>query len=138
MSASASPKSKRRLAAPLTPKLVEAVRRGLPFADMESLRKALQLPLESLGVHLGIARATLHRRKAAGLLSPAESDKVLRFRRLLAQATETLGGVNEARAWLAAPQTGLGGSIPLTYAGTEVGAREVESLLGRIEHGVYT
>ncbi|WP_082407641.1 MbcA/ParS/Xre antitoxin family protein [Verrucomicrobium spinosum] len=38
---------------------------------------------------------------------------------------------------LNAPQTGLGGAIPLDYARTEVGAREVEALLTRIEHGVY-
>ena len=43
-----------------------------------------------------------------------------------------------ARQWLNAPQFGLGGAIPLEYAGTEVGAREVEDLLGRIEYGVYS
>jgi len=33
---------------------------------------------------------------------------------------------------------GLGGETPLEYAETEVGAREVEDLLGRIEYGVYS
>jgi uncharacterized protein (DUF2384 family) len=42
------------------------------------------------------------------------------------------------RAWLTCEQVGLGGEIPLAYAETEVGAREVEDLLGRIEHGVYS
>jgi uncharacterized protein (DUF2384 family) len=28
--------------------------------------------------------------------------------------------------------------VPLEYAETELGAREVEHLLGRIEHGVYS
>jgi uncharacterized protein (DUF2384 family) len=28
--------------------------------------------------------------------------------------------------------------VPLDYAETEIGAREVEDLLGRIEYGVYS
>ncbi|HWH91978.1 MAG TPA: MbcA/ParS/Xre antitoxin family protein, partial [Candidatus Binatia bacterium] len=33
---------------------------------------------------------------------------------------------------------GLGGAVPLDYASTETGAREVEDLLGRIKYSVYT
>ena len=32
----------------------------------------------------------------------------------------------------------MSGAVPLEYAETEVGAREVEHLLGRIEHGVFS
>ena len=32
----------------------------------------------------------------------------------------------------------VGGAIPLDYAETEVGAREVDDLLGRIKYSVYT
>jgi uncharacterized protein (DUF2384 family) len=35
-------------------------------------------------------------------------------------------------------QKGLGGKTPLEYADTEPGAREVEDLLGRLEHGVFS
>jgi putative toxin-antitoxin system antitoxin component (TIGR02293 family) len=61
----------------------------------------------------------------------------VRFARLLALAREVLGGEEHAREWLSNPQHGLGGAIPLEYAKTEVGAREVENLLGRIDQGVY-
>ncbi len=117
--------------------LVKVVQNGLKFDELEALRFKLGLPLEKLGEKLGIARATLHRRKAAGRLAPDESDKVIRFARLLAQATRVFAGVEEARQWLSFPQYGLGGAVPLDYARSEVGAREVETLLGRIEHGVY-
>ena len=46
--------------------------------------------------------------------------------------------LDDGRRWLTSPQVGLGGAIPLEYAETEVGAREVENLLGRIEYGVYS
>jgi uncharacterized protein (DUF2384 family) len=32
----------------------------------------------------------------------------------------------------------LGGAIPLEIAKTEVGAREVEQIIGRLEQGVFT
>jgi len=63
---------------------------------------------------------------------------VIRFSRLVRHATKVFGDVERAREWLKHPQLGLGGAVPLDYAGTETGAREVENLLGRIEYSVYT
>src|SRR5206468_8275267 len=54
------------------------------------------------------------------------------------QATKLFGGVEKARAWLKHPQYGLGGVVPLDYATTETGAREVENLLGRVEYSAYS
>jgi putative toxin-antitoxin system antitoxin component (TIGR02293 family) len=102
------------------------------------LQASLKVPMEKLVPRLGISKATLHRRKASGKLDPAESDRVVRFARLMGKAVEVLESENNARQWLTSPQFGLGGAVPLDYADTEVGAREVEDLLGRIEHGVYS
>jgi uncharacterized protein (DUF2384 family) len=35
-------------------------------------------------------------------------------------------------------QVGLNNAVPLEFAKTEIGAGEVENLLGRIEYGVYS
>ena len=118
--------------------LVKKVQSGLRFDELEALRSDLGLPLDQLAEKLGIARATLHRRKLSGRLSPDESDKIVRFARLFRQATEVFGTVDRARQWLSFPQYGLGGEVPLDYARTEVGARDVENLLGCIEYGVYS
>lgn len=120
------------------PRLIAALQAGLPVHELEELQSTLDLPIERLAPLLGISRATLHRRKAAGRLDPAESDRVVRFARLMGRAVEVLESEEHARRWLASPQFGLGGAVPLEYAMTEVGAREVEDLLGRIEHGVYS
>ncbi len=120
------------------PALAAVVTKGLPFSELETLREQFDLPLDRLAQYLGLARATVHRRKASGHLTADESDKVLRFARLLGQAAKVFGGVAAARQWLEASQYGLGGAVPLAFAGTEVGAREVESLIGRIDHGVYS
>jgi len=118
--------------------LAAVVTKGLPFGELEALREQLDIPLDRLTQFLGLARATVHRRKVSGHLNADESDKVLRFARLLGQAAKVFGGIAGAREWLRAPQYGLGGAVPLAFAGTEVGAREVESLIGRIDHGVYS
>lgn len=117
---------------------IPRLKAGLPVQELEALRQALEVPMERLAPLLGISRATLHRRLTAGRLDPAESDRVVRFARLLGRAAEVFESLSNARLWLQAPQLGIGGAIPLEYAETEVGAREVEDLLGRIEFGVYS
>jgi putative toxin-antitoxin system antitoxin component (TIGR02293 family) len=118
--------------------LVRRIQKGLPFSELQALRKQLDLPLDDVASKLSISRATLHRRKNAGRLSPDESDKVVRFSRLLEHAANVFGNVERGRAWLKFPQYGLGGAVPLEYAKTEIGAREVDNLLGRIDYDVYS
>ena len=118
--------------------VIEAVAAGADFQELTALRQELDLPMDQLAARLGFSRATLHRRKASGRLTSDESDKVVRYARLLGQAARVFGGAEDARLWLKTPQRGLGGAVPLDYAQTETGAREVEKLLGRIDYGVYS
>jgi len=119
--------------------LVSALTVGLPVRELLDLQASLAVPGEKLAKLLGISKATMHRQKrAGGRLNPQVSDRVVRLARLLGLATEVLGDIDDAKQWLNSPQFGLGGAIPLDYAKTEVGAREVENLLGRIEYGVYS
>jgi putative toxin-antitoxin system antitoxin component (TIGR02293 family) len=119
-------------------RLIRRIQQGLPFRELQQLRNGIDLPLEELAGKLAISRSTLQRRKAAGRLTSQESDKVVRFSRLLKLAADLFGSVERGRAWLKYPQRGLGGAVPLDYARTELGAQEVERLLGRIQYSVYT
>ena len=126
-------------AASFTPsKLIQVLRVGLPVHELDDLQASLGVSMETLFPILGISKATLHRRKAEGRLDQAESDRVVRFARLMGKASEVLESEEHARQWMTSPQFGLDGAVPLEYAETEVGAREVEDLLGRIEYGVYS
>lgn len=118
--------------------LVQVILAGLPVKELEDLQMSLDVPMEKLASNLGISKATLHRRKAAGKLDAGESDRVVRFARLLGRAAKVFGNMEDAKQWLNSRQFGLGGAVPLDFAQTEVGAREVENLLGRIEYGVYS
>jgi len=48
------------------------------------------------------------------------------------------GDAKAAIAWLQRRQRALGNKPPFELARTELGAREVEDLIGRLEHGVFT
>lgn len=118
--------------------VVERVRDGLPMDEFQSLREILGVTEERLAAWLGMSRATLHRRKQAGRLDRTESDRLIRYARLAARASHALGGMDAARSWLVAPALAFHDECPLDYADTEIGAREVEALLGRLEHGVFS
>ncbi|MBI4517437.1 MAG: DUF2384 domain-containing protein [Deltaproteobacteria bacterium] len=116
------------------------VKSGLPVAELDVLRELLGLTVENLAGRIGISIATLSRRRQSGQrLDAGHSDRLLRFARLFRLATELHDGDEEAaRAWLRKPARALDGETPLDRAETEAGAREVENLIGRLEHGVYT
>jgi putative toxin-antitoxin system antitoxin component (TIGR02293 family) len=119
--------------------LIKHVEKGLAFTAVEALQRQMDLPTKEMAALLDIKFRTFLRRKEAGRLQPAESDRVLRTSRLFARAQDLFDGDQQAaRGWLMTPQRALGGAIPLEISKTEVGAREVEQIIGRLEHGVFT
>lgn len=120
------------------PPLLKSVQQGLPFAALEHLRRNLELSWEDLSRLLAIPERTLTRRKSEGRFLPDESDRMLRASRLYAKALELFEGDGPAAGhWLSTPQRALGGAAPVDLARTELGSREVESLLDRLEQGVF-
>lgn len=86
-----------------------------------------------------IPARTLSRRKASGRLSPDESERLLRISRIVDQAVALFEGDHDAAMqWLQTPQPALNREKPLDFARTEIGAREVEDLIGRLEYGVFS
>lgn len=117
--------------------LHDALIAGLPYGSFEYLRSLLDLPLAELSRLIGIPYRTLVRRRREKRLLPDESDRLARLARIVRRAMNLFeGDLPDARSWLREPQYGLGGRIPLEFAMTDVGAREVEYLIGRIEHGI--
>lgn len=114
--------------------LIEA---GLRWTAIERLARALALPLAQIAETLRIAPRTLTRRREEGRFDADESERLVRLGRLVDLALQLFeGDLPAARRWLAAPQPALGGKAPLDLSRTEVGAREVEALIGRLEHGI--
>src|ERR1044071_586426 len=109
--------------------LIKHVEKGLAFTAVEALQQQMALATKEMARLLDIKFRTFLRRKEAGRLQPAESDRVLRASRLFARAQDLFEGDQKAaRRWLLTPQRALGGAVPLEIARTEVGAREVEQV----------
>jgi putative toxin-antitoxin system antitoxin component (TIGR02293 family) len=65
-------------------------------------------------------------------------DPVLRSARIVVLAVKVIEDEGRAARWLSRAQIGLGGQIPLDMMTTAAGCEQVEKLLLRIEHGVYS
>jgi len=118
--------------------LVPAVREGVPTERFDALKDLLDVPTTKLTDVVGISPSTLSRRRKRGRFSKGESERILRIARIALRAVEVLDGPENAQKWLMEPTRALGGEKPLEFADTEPGAREVERLLIRLEHGVYS
>lgn len=119
--------------------LARLIREGLPASSITVLAEKLDLGSTALSQKLGIAQRTLSRRLSRrSRLTAAESDRTVRLARVYASAVELIGDEGKAVDWLRTPNRALGGERPLDRLDTDVGAREVEDILGRIAYGVYS
>ena len=119
--------------------LARLVRRGLPAGAVKVLAEKLEVSNLALSRTLGIPQRTMTRRLSKpSRLTAAESDRTVRLARVFANAVEMIGDQHKAVKWLAAPNRALGGSRPMDQLDTDIGARGVEDLLGRIAYGVYS
>jgi putative toxin-antitoxin system antitoxin component (TIGR02293 family) len=114
--------------------LREAIREGFPHAVLEELMQASGFTLKELADALDLSSRSLQRRRR-GRLARFESDRLYRMARLLALARETLGDGARAGRWLRRSNRALGGVAPIAAIDTELGARQVENILGRIAFG---
>ncbi len=111
---------------------------GLPTTVLRKVAAFLGLRPAKVGPLVNINEKTLERRlKAHARLKPDESERVARLMRVISLAATVLESDTHAREWLNRPLRELGGKTPLQMTATEPGAREVERVLGRIEHGIF-
>jgi putative toxin-antitoxin system antitoxin component (TIGR02293 family) len=122
-----------------TLRIVQQLQKGLPYSSLISFHKASGLSVGSIADLVQIPERTLMRRKARGRLRPDESERLLRISGVFDRALELFeGDARGAIRWLTRPSSELEDQQPLEFARTEIGAREVEDLIGRLEHGVFT
>lgn len=119
--------------------IMEKVLAGLDFTAAEKLRSRLGLNLTQFAEAIQIAPRTLQRRRQSGHLNASESDRVLRLCRLFGRALELFENDEEAATqWLLQPQRVFGNRSPLAIGKTDIGARQIDDLIGRLEHGVFS
>ena len=119
--------------------LIQLLERGFSFKTLQAFESRSGLALSRLAATIGIPERTLARRKVSRRLTPDESERLLRISAVFEDAVDLFeGDVAAAVNWLTTPRKALGDRAPLSYARTEPGAREVENLIGRLEHGIFS
>jgi putative toxin-antitoxin system antitoxin component (TIGR02293 family) len=114
---------------------MEAVREGLSVSIVDDVLADGRLSAAELD-RLALPRKTLAHRRTLGRLTAEQSDRLVRVLRMIEQAEQAFGDVQKARTWLRRPTTALADHAPLDLLDTDIGTRQVETLLGRIEHGI--
>ena len=122
----------------IEPITVDMVRRGFKLKVLSGLSRYLDLSPEQVLDYLKLSKRTFGRRKQARKFTAQESDCIWRFADVTAKAIHHFGDRPNAAAWLKAPAIAFDGESPLEHASTSFGAREVEQLLARLEHGIPT
>jgi putative toxin-antitoxin system antitoxin component (TIGR02293 family) len=128
-------KSKGRAADTLD--LAREVGKGLSVDALDRLC-SLIAPGDSKLRHLIVPKATLARRHRTPhrRLSVDEGNRLTRLARVWALATDVWKSEAQAQRFLGEPHPLLGGRIPRELAAeTDIGAREVENLLGGLKYG---
>jgi putative toxin-antitoxin system antitoxin component (TIGR02293 family) len=117
--------------------VVRLLRSGLPFEAIEQLQEMLDQSLDRVTQLSRISERTLARRKKEGRFNQDESERIHRLMTVIRRAVALFeGDVEATRRWLNTPRAVFDGKSALEFAETDVGAREVEDTIGRMEHGV--
>jgi len=121
-----------------TSELLQQIEQGFSYEALLRLEINSGLPLALLTSVIGIPERTLARRRAGGKLEPDESERLLRLAILFEKSVELFeGDVKAAVNWLTSSKKALAGQAPVLCARTELGVREVEDLMGRLDHGIF-
>jgi putative toxin-antitoxin system antitoxin component (TIGR02293 family) len=115
--------------------LADAVRHGLPVSALDRLIADGVVSEHEVEAHF-IPRRTLYARRQKGTLSREQSDLVVRLARIQAMADEVFGDRQKSHGWLRDKNGALASQTPLSLLDIEEGGRLVETVLGRIAHGI--
>ena len=88
---------------------------------------------------LNLSESTFQRRiKNKSLLSPAESERVIDFSKIIAKGMDVFEDESDFNIWLNSPIMALGSKKPLELRTSSIGREEVLNVLFRLEHGIYS
>ena len=119
--------------------MAQRVEEGLPVTDVVEFGRQAGFSTDELARLIHIPSRTYARRVATSArLKVPEGERAVRLMRLYDRAKQLFLTHDNTRGWLNSQLLVLGGRSPLDFAQTEPGAREVENIIGRIEHGVYS
>ena len=110
---------------------------GLPVRCVTAFKAHSGLTNVQVSALLGVSEKTLIRWQATPKkpIDAVSSDRLYRTAKVMALVEEVLEDAEAAREWIGEAHIGLGNRVPRDLLTTDIGARQVEELLLRMEHG---
>lgn len=116
----------------------KALQKGLGFSSFVTFERVSELSRRQVAHLIGVSETTLLRRQKSKKLAPDESDRLFRAASIYRDLLRLFHGHSaDASGWLRLPHAVFGGETPLDMMTSEYGARQVETLIRQLEHGVY-
>jgi putative toxin-antitoxin system antitoxin component (TIGR02293 family) len=122
-----------------TQELIGRIQLGLPFSSLDVFHRTIGISKSKIAFTIVLRPSTMARRKKSGYLSAEQSERLVRLAKVSESAVSLFeGDVVKAREWMEKPRAALSGKTPLEMTATELGAREVENLILRLEDGTFS
>jgi|SRR5690606_35515780 len=119
--------------------LIALSNQGLTKASLDALVVFLGIPKKAFveGI-LDMSVKTIERKKEGDLLDRHTSSHLIEIAKVVEHAMEVFEDEEKVRDWLAKPNRSLNGMRPLELFAMPTGLALVNTVLGRIEEGVYS
>ena len=119
--------------------LIEKLQSGLPYSSWKYFSEETGFTETEMLKLTHMSRSTLNRRKKGNTLDPLESERLARVARVFSKILLMFrGDLSRVHVWFTTPRPTLGGKTPFEMTISEIGALEVEDVIGRIQYGIYS
>lgn len=119
--------------------LIALSNEGLTKASLDALISFLGVPKKYfIEQVLNMSVKTIERKKSDDRLDRHTSSHIIEIAKVVEHAVEVFEDEDKVRDWLAAPNRALNGMRPLELFHMPTGLTLVNTVLGRIEEGVYS
>lgn len=118
--------------------MVELLERGLTKRNYLNAKKNTGFSHQIMAVILSVSTKTLEGKKSNDRLSDTASERLLKLAEVAALGNHVFNSADLFKEWLQRPLRPLGGKKPVELMVNMYGLETVKTLLGRIEHHVYS
>lgn len=117
---------------------MEIVKDGISKSYLVKLKKNTALDYDALAQALSVTRSTLINKKGSQKYSIPLSERIIALAELYSFGYEVFEDQDKFNAWMFHPNQALGGAIPFDFIDNIYGREEIQNLIGRIAHGIYS
>jgi putative toxin-antitoxin system antitoxin component (TIGR02293 family) len=111
---------------------------GLSKENFDSLRRQTGLDVKTASAVLSLTPRTIQRFGKKEKFRKPASEKLLRLADLYARGYSLFGTKEKFQEWISSPNMALENQTPISLLDNHYGLDMIESLIGRMEYGIYS